>query len=129
MKKLNFIPLLQGIYYLITSVWPLIHLKSFLEVTGDKTDIWLVKTVAVLLLSYSFLFFYIAFCKRILPIHALIGSICSIGLAIIDLYYYLQGTLKWVYFLDFIIELCFFIYWLSYLIYHMNKSTNQVKNT
>lgn len=121
MERLRFIPLLQGIYFLITSVWPLVHLKSFLYVTGPKTDIWLVQTVAILILPYSILFFYIAFTKKILQVYAVIGSICSLGLGAIELYYYLQGTLKWVYFVDAIIEICFFIYWFCYFLYHQQK--------
>src|SRR5438876_11959918 len=39
---------LQGLYYLATGVWPLVHMESFLAVTGPKTDLWLVRTVGVL---------------------------------------------------------------------------------
>jgi hypothetical protein len=35
----------QGLYYLITGVWPLVSLDTFLAVTGPKTDLWLVQTV------------------------------------------------------------------------------------
>ncbi|WP_370898422.1 hypothetical protein [Chryseobacterium gossypii] len=121
MQRFHLIPLLQAVYFLITAVWPLVHIKSFLYVTGPKTDIWLVQTVAVLLLPYSLLFFYLAFAKKILNIHALVGGISALGLGVIELYYYLQGTLKWVYFVDAIIEICFFIYWLCYIIYHQQQ--------
>ncbi|UOU97534.1 hypothetical protein MUU74_13650 [Chryseobacterium daecheongense] len=121
MKSPHLIPLIQGIYFLITGVWPLVHLKSFMEVTGPKTDIWLVQTVAVLILSFSILFFYVAFKKRIVPIYALMGATSTFGLAVIELYYYLQGTLKWVYFIDSAIEMVFFIYWLWYLLYYRRK--------
>lgn len=39
----------QAVYYLVTGLWPLIHIRSFLKVTGPKTDVWLVKTVGVLI--------------------------------------------------------------------------------
>ena len=38
----------QGSYFLLTGVWPLLHMRSFLAVTGPKTDLWLVETVGVL---------------------------------------------------------------------------------
>jgi len=38
----------QGSYYAATGVWPLLHMRSFLEVTGPKTDLWLVQTVGAL---------------------------------------------------------------------------------
>jgi len=38
----------QAIYYIITSLWALAGIRSFQKVTGPKVDIWLVKTVGVL---------------------------------------------------------------------------------
>lgn len=38
----------QGAYYVCTGLWPLLHMSSFLKVTGPKTDLWLVQTVGVL---------------------------------------------------------------------------------
>ena len=40
---------IQGLYYLITGIWPLVHMESFLAVTGPKTDLWLVQTVGALI--------------------------------------------------------------------------------
>jgi hypothetical protein len=40
--------LLQGIYFTITGIWPILHIRSFEAVTGPKKDKWLVKTVGVL---------------------------------------------------------------------------------
>lgn len=41
---LRFVLLAQGSYYFITAVWPLAHMRSFLAVTGPKTDLWLMGT-------------------------------------------------------------------------------------
>ena len=43
------VALIQGLYFLVSGVWPIIHIASFLKITGPKTDLWLVKTVGVLL--------------------------------------------------------------------------------
>jgi hypothetical protein len=40
--------IIQAVYFLITGVWPIVHLRSFMAVTGPKVDYWLVKTVGVL---------------------------------------------------------------------------------
>jgi hypothetical protein len=40
----------QAIYYLLTALWGLFHIESFMAVTGPKTDVWLVKTVSVLII-------------------------------------------------------------------------------
>src|SRR3954452_15840139 len=39
---------LQGAYFIATGFWPLLHMRSFLGVTGPKTDLWLVQTVRAL---------------------------------------------------------------------------------
>ncbi|MFH5804425.1 hypothetical protein ACG2DA_10255, partial [Alienimonas sp. DA493] len=41
----------QGLYYVATGVWPLVHIRSFEFVTGPKTDDWLVQTVGALVLA------------------------------------------------------------------------------
>ena len=45
--------LIQGIWYAITGLWPLLSYRTFAQVTGDKHDRWLVRTVAVLALAAS----------------------------------------------------------------------------
>lgn len=35
----------MGWYYLMTGIWPLLHIRSFVWMTGPKTDRWLVKAV------------------------------------------------------------------------------------
>lgn len=34
----------QGIYYVASGLWPIIHLRSFMAVSGRKHDTWLVQT-------------------------------------------------------------------------------------
>ena len=38
----------QGLYYLITGVWPFLSMASFQAITGPKVDGWLVKMVGAL---------------------------------------------------------------------------------
>jgi hypothetical protein len=40
----------QGVANIVGGLWPLVHLRSFEMVFGPKTDRWLVKTVAGLLI-------------------------------------------------------------------------------
>src|SRR5438270_11614006 len=42
--------LVQGVYYLLTGVWPLVSIDTFQMVTGPKTDLWLVQTVGALII-------------------------------------------------------------------------------
>jgi hypothetical protein len=45
------IDLVQGAYYAATGAWPLLHLPSFLAVTGEKVDRWLVRSYGALTLA------------------------------------------------------------------------------
>lgn len=39
----------QGAYFLLTGLWPLVHMRSFTWVTGPKREGWLVKTAGGLI--------------------------------------------------------------------------------
>ncbi|AZB35831.1 hypothetical protein [Chryseobacterium bernardetii] len=114
MKTDKILPYSQLFYYLLTAVWPFVHLESFFAVTGPKTDIWLVKTVSLLLFPYTFLILYIMH-VRYSPLITVTIILGCLGLAGIDLYYYLKGVIRWVYLIDFILELIFVMYWIFYI--------------
>jgi hypothetical protein len=42
------VALIQGTYFFMTGVWPLVSIDTFQRVTGPKVDLWLVNTVGVL---------------------------------------------------------------------------------
>lgn len=121
MQNFRTIPFFQTVYYFLTGIWPLIHLESFLFVSGPKTDIWLVKTVGLLLLPYSLLLAYLTISVRKNKIIALSILICCLSLLIIDLYYYIQKVIKWVYLVDCFLQAIFSAYWLYYLCINSNK--------
>ncbi|OPB92571.1 hypothetical protein BB020_08185 [Elizabethkingia occulta] len=115
MRNFRTIPYLQGVYYLLTGIWPFLSLESFIRITGPKTDIWLVQTVALLLIPYGLLCFYIANNTKKFPVIAMALALCCMSLAGINLYYYLRNSIKWVYSVDFVIEIIFLVYWLFYI--------------
>jgi hypothetical protein len=45
------VDLVQGAYYVVTGAWPLVHLPSFLAVSGDKAERWLVRSYGALTLA------------------------------------------------------------------------------
>src|SRR5215208_1764710 len=106
----------EGIYILLTALWGLIDIKSFMQVTGPKTDIWLVKTVSVLLLPLVACIFFALFFKMDPLAVILILIIASAGLAFIDFYYTSIHTIKWVYALDGIAQLIFILLWTCLLL-------------
>jgi hypothetical protein len=100
MKRREKIALLQGIYFFLTGVWPIFHLESFLWATGPKTDLWLVKTVGLLIAVVGAAIFFAGIRSRVTPEIKWLAIGSAAGLAFIDVYYYLDGTLRWVYLLD-----------------------------
>jgi hypothetical protein len=46
--RLNHVLRAQGIYYVLSGLWPVFHMPSFEAITGPKIDDWLVKMVGLL---------------------------------------------------------------------------------
>jgi hypothetical protein len=115
MKLLRSTLQMQTVYYLITALWPLIDIKSFMVVTGPKTDTWLVKTVAVVLLAITCCFITQLITKANPLPTAILAIACCVGLTYIDCYYALNGTISKIYLLDAVLEIIFLVLWLIIL--------------
>ncbi len=103
---------MQGGYTLLTALWGIIDIDSFMAVTGPKTDVWLVKTVSVVLVAVAVcLISHLYVESHPLPA-ILLGLSCSLGLGFIDVYYHVKGTISWVYILDAVAEALFVIIWI-----------------
>ena len=123
-KLYKYALLVQGMYVLLTAVWALADIQSFMFITGPKTDVWLVRTVAVLLICIS-LFFLLSSKKSEEPRVTLTALVFSFGLAYIDFYYTLNNTIRWVYALDGIVESMFGLLWLYFLFSPCKGSISQ----
>ena len=110
--------------FLLTAVWALVDIQSFMVITGPKTDVWLVRTVAVLLICIS-LFFLLSSKKSEESRITLTALVFSFGLAYIDFYYTLNNTIRWVYALDGIVESMFGLLWLYFLFSPRKGSISQ----
>lgn len=111
-KFLKFTCLLQGIYYAITGIWPLLHIDSFMWVTGPKYDIWLVKTVGILILATALVLLSAAFYKRITFEILLLALGNALGLTAIDVYYAGIDRILDVYLLDALAEVALIVCWI-----------------
>jgi hypothetical protein len=101
----------QGIYFLITAVWPLASIRTFERVTGPKTDDWLVKTVAVLTGVVASVLLLAALRGRASPEVALLATGSAAGLGTIDVIYVLQRRIRRIYLLDAVVEGCLLLLW------------------
>ena len=104
--------ILQTIYYFITSIWALVDIDSFMNITGPKTDIWLVKTVAVLLLAISFSFIVSLKFRSYNASVITLAMSCCLLLTFIDCFYVWNGTISRIYLLDAVAEICLLIFWI-----------------
>jgi hypothetical protein len=123
MKIFKYLTLIQATYFLVTAVWPIVHIQSFMEVTGYKTDIWLVKTVGALLIPISIclmMFLFISADKR--PALAL-GSLCCVAFISIDFYYALTDVISDIYLADGVLQIIFLLTWIFVIAkYHRELS-------
>jgi hypothetical protein len=115
MKLYRTLLLIQAIYTLVTAIWPILHIESFMIITGPKTDIWLVKTVSVLLIALS-VSWLLALRYRWdhRPVLASLFA-SSTGLVIVELWYVAMNEISMVYLLDAGLQVVFLITWLFVL--------------
>jgi hypothetical protein len=90
----------QAVYYFLTGVWPLVDIVSFQKVTGRKTDLWLVRTVGVLIAAVALPIGLAAYHRRLTPEIAVLAVGCALGLAAIDVVYVARRVIFPIYLLD-----------------------------
>jgi len=84
-----------------------VNVDSFIVVTGPKTDIWLVKTVAALLVAVSITLMASTYTLRVSREICILAIFTSLNLVIIDMYYSLSGTISDIYLMDVAPEVIF----------------------
>lgn len=97
--------LAQGLYYASTGVWALADSQSFQAVTGPKVDVWLVKTVGVLVTAIGGALGCAGWSRRVTPEVRLLAVGSALGLAGIDVVYVAKGRISRIYLLDAAVEL------------------------
>lgn len=94
----------QGVYYLITGIWPLVSMTTFEAVTGPKTDDWLVQTVGVLAAVIGATL-VVGGLRRAPSRETITLSVLSIlGFAAVDIVFVLRGTIGAIYLADAVIQ-------------------------
>ncbi len=107
----NSVALLQGVFYLVTGLWPLLHIQSFLKVTGPKTDLWLVKTLGVLISVIGMVLGSAGVQRSVNRDLALLGGGSAAALTAIDVIYVARRRISPVYLLDAVTELALIVGW------------------
>ena len=114
----------QGAYYFATGVWPLVSIRTFKLVTGEKTDNlpsgletdhWLVMTVSVLIVAISLTLLVAAFRQTRALELAILGISSALGLTTIDIVYTARGVILPIYLLDAVLEIPLIVAWCAIL--------------
>jgi hypothetical protein len=99
----------QGVYYLITGIWPLVSIETFEAVTGPKTDDWLVQTVGVLaaVIGATLL---VGACRRAPTREAIaLAALSILGFATVDVVFVLGDVIGPIYLMDAAVQAVLFI--------------------
>jgi hypothetical protein len=83
-----------------------------MEVTGYKTDVWLVKTVGALLIPIVATLFTILYISTDRRPAIVLGALSSVSFIAIDFYYSLTDVISDVYMLDGIVQIGFLLCWI-----------------
>jgi len=90
----------QGVYFLATGMWPLIHMKSFETMTGPKADKWLVRAVGALVGVTGGVLLRAAARNRVTPEVSALGVAASASLGAVDTLYAIRGHSSRLYLAD-----------------------------
>lgn len=112
-RRLRSLAWLQGIFYVLTGVWPLVSIGTFQMVTGPKVDLWLVKTVGVLIIVIGATLLLGAWRRRVGPELVFLAAGSAAGLAGIDVVYALSDRIWDVYLLDAVVEILLVLLWVA----------------
>lgn len=95
----------QGIFYVVTGLWPVIHVRSFEAITGKKKEHWLLYTVGLLIVASGVVFTYAGWNERASMEVMLLATLNCLFLAAIDVTFALRKVIAKVYLLDAVTEL------------------------
>jgi hypothetical protein len=124
----------QGIYYFLTGVWPIVDIRSFKMVTGEKTDNmptgldsdhWLVMAVSLLITSIAVTLLVAAWRRTHMIEVAVMAVSGAVGLTIIDVVYTARGVILPIYLLDAAIQIPLIIAWAISVWINREMSHNQ----
>ena len=97
----------QGAYYVLTGMWPLVSMRTFEAVTGPKVDDWLVHMVGLLAAVIGAVLLAASRSGRLTHEILALSAGAAAGFAAIDLRYGVVGRISPIYLADAAVELAF----------------------
>lgn len=110
----------------MTGLWPIVYMDGFLAFTGPKTDLWLVRTMGLMLMVSGMVLMMAAAHRRQRSMEtAALGIGVAVVLAGADIFFALTGQIPGVYLLDAAVEVLFLVLWIRYLWFsHRRRRTS-----
>ena len=105
------VAMVQGGYFLATGIWPLVSIGTFQKVTGPKRDLWLVKTVGVMIAAIGAALLLAGMRGELTQATVLLAVGSAAGLGCIDVVYASKGVIAPIYLLDAGAEAALVIWW------------------
>lgn len=101
----------QGSYWLLTGVWPVLHLHSFLYLTGAKTDLWLVRVVGLLMAVIGGVLLAAGLHGNLSPEIVGLAVAASAALLVADVWFVIDGSLAPVSLVDATLQAAALVGW------------------
>src|SRR3954454_13702711 len=111
-RAIQIVAFIQAGYFLITGIWPLVSMRTFMTVTGPKTDVWLVKTVGLLVGVLGAVIGLAAWRGRITVEIVLLAVGCAAALTAIDVVYVVKRVIGRIYLTDAVAEVILIAAWI-----------------
>ena len=113
----NLVALAQGIYFFVSGVWPLISMSTFLKVTGPKTDLWLVKTVGLVLAVIGAVLLFAGLNEEVNTSIVILAMGSALSLVLVEFVYVAKRVISPIYLADAVIELILVGWWLVTIVF------------
>jgi hypothetical protein len=102
----------QGLYFVLSGLWPIAHLPSFEAITGPKPEGWLVKTAGALIAVAGASLLVAGGRRAVGPETVALGAGSAVALAAVDLWYAgARRRIHPVYLADAVVELALLAAW------------------
>lgn len=105
----------QGIFYVLTGMWPIVSIESFQLVTGPKHDLWLVKTVGAILSVIGTTLIIAGIRQEPMLSTAVLAIGSAVVLAGVDIIYFKKRIIAAIYLLDALTEFLLIAWWTTIL--------------
>jgi hypothetical protein len=107
--------ILQGVYYVVSGLWPVVHASSYQHYTGghDLTDLWLLRTLGAVLAVVGLSLLWAVRRRSVAPEAVIMAGGVAAVLAIMDMANIAVKAYPPIYCIDCLIQVGFLFGWIT----------------